>query len=112
MIMGRWFDMINTEGMGFLENTITSIGFFTSTILMTLAVVMAIIAAFSLFKQKRLNAMKYVGIALFLVGLQYLFHAIYSSYLGFSFDYLMLVDIWTISFLFLGMALVLNNANP
>jgi drug/metabolite transporter (DMT)-like permease len=111
MIMGRWFDMINTEGMGFLENTITNIGFFTSTILMTLAVVIVIVAAFQLYKQ-RLKAMKYVGITLFLVGLQYIFRVIYSSYLGFSFDYLMLVDIWTIPFLFLGMALIVNNANP
>ena len=109
MIMGRWFDMIVTEGMIFLENITTSIGFIISTILMTLAIIFAIFSILSIYKQRHPKALKFTGIALFLVGIQYLFHAIYSSYLGFSFDYLMLVDIWAIVFLFLGIALVLNN---
>jgi hypothetical protein len=109
MIMGRWFDMIATEGMIFLENITTSIGFIISTILMTLAIIFAIFSIFSIYKQRHPKALKFTGIALLLVGIQYLFHAIYSSYLGFSFDYLMLVDIWAITFLFLGIALVLNN---
>lgn len=109
MTMGRWFDMLYTEGMVFLENTTVRASFFTSTVLMLLAVVFAIIAAYLLYKQRRRKAMMYAGIALALVGLQYIFYAIYCYYVGLSFGYLMLVDTWTIPFLGLGMSLMLNN---
>ena len=109
MTMGRWFDMIYSDGWGFLENMTVSTGFFVSTVLMTLAVVFAIIVAFLLFKQRRLKAKKYTGISLSLVGLHYIFYTFYIFYLGYSFDYLMLVDVWTIPFLGLGIALLLNN---
>ena len=111
MTMGRWFDMIYSDGWGFLENMTVSVGFFVSTVLMTLAVVFAMIVAFLLFKQRRLKARKYAGISLSLVGLHYIFYTFYIFYIGLTFDYLMLVDVWTIPLLGLGMALLLNNAD-
>ena len=101
--------MLYVEGTAFLESMTVSAGFFTSTILMTLAVVFAMIAAFLLFKQRRLKARIYVGMALFLVGLHYIFYTFFNFYVGLSFDWLMLVDVWAIPFLGLGIALMLNK---
>ena len=108
--LGRWFDMLYVEGTAFLESMTVSAGFFTSTIVMTLAVAFAVVAAFLLFKQRRLKARMYVGIALFLVGLHYIFYTFYNFYVGLSFDWVMLIDVWAIPFLGLGMEIVLNSA--
>lgn len=110
VILGRWFDMLYVEGTAFLESMIVSVGFFTSTILMTLAVAFAMIAAFLLFKQRRPKARMYVGIALFLVGLHYIFYTLYNFYVGMSFDWVMLIDVWAIPLLGLGIAIVVNSA--
>lgn len=111
MTMGRWFDMLYTEGLAFLESMTVSAGFFTSTILMALAVVFSVIAVFLLLKQQRLKAKMYVGMALSLVGLHYIFYTFYSFYVGLSLDWLMLVDVWAIPFFGLGIALILNKSD-
>jgi len=110
--LGRWFDMLYAEGTAFLESITVSVGFFTSTIVMTLAVAFSVIAAFLLFKQRRLKARMHVGIALSLVGLHYIFYTLYNFYVGLSFDWVMLIDVWTIPFLGLGIALMLNKRVP
>ena len=107
--MGRWFDMLYSEGIVFLENMTVSAGFFISTALMTLAMVFALVTAFLFFKQRPVKVKMYAGLAFFLVGFHYVFYTFYSFYVGFSFDYLMLVDIWAIPFLGLGITLMLNN---
>jgi len=107
---GRWFDMIYTEGLAFLENINVSIGFFTSTLLMTLALVFAAYAAFLLFKRRQLKARLHVGVAFVLVGFHYFFYAAYCFYVGLSFDWLMLVDIWAIPLLGLGIAIIPNKS--
>jgi hypothetical protein len=74
------------------------------------AVVFAIITAFLLFKQRLLKARIYAGISLLLVALHYIFYTIYNFYVGLSFDWLMLVDVWTIPFFGLGIAIILSSA--
>jgi hypothetical protein len=57
-----------------------------------------------------MRARLYVGVSLVLVGLHYVFYAAYCFYVGLSFDWLMLVDIWAIPLLGLGIAIILNKS--
>ena len=101
--------MLHVQGFEFLQNLTIGTGFFASTILMGLAVVFAVAASVLLFKGERARATKFVGLAFFTVGVNYVFYAVYCCSVGLSFGYLMLVDTWTTVFVGLGAALLVNK---
>lgn len=106
----RWFEMVWFEGLQLFFDGIKLLGFLNSIILMSLSSLFAIFAAI-LFVKKNVNlAIKWMGISLTTVGLHYVLyfiHSIYTNSLGFS----LLVDLWTIPFLGLGIALIKNRNN-
>ena len=111
MVMGRWFDMLHVQGIEFLQNLTVGIGFFTSSILMSLAVGFAVIASVFIFRGERARTIKFVGLALLMVGVNYVFYALYCYSVGLSFGYLMLVDTWTIVFVGLGAMLLIDPSS-
>jgi hypothetical protein len=106
--LSRWTSMISAETLRFLSQGITIIGFLNAFLLMPLAIVLAIVGAFKLIQQKNRSATVWIGASLAMVGLNYSIYVIYSYFTN-SLNSLPLVDVWTIPFLGLGIALIINS---
>ena len=101
----KWFDVIIAEGFGFIFTGFVSLGAINSLVLMSLALIFAIIGAFSLVKQNFRAAFKWLGITFVLVGLHYIIYVVYSFLVGMQ-DFLMIAEIWAIPLLGLGVAML------
>jgi hypothetical protein len=105
--VSRWTSMISVDSLRFLLQGIRMVGFLDAMVLMPLAVVLAVIGAYRLFQYKMRSAMLWLGASLAVVGINYLIYVVYS-YLTASLNSLSLVDVWTVPFVFLGIALMIN----
>ncbi len=103
----RWMDMLSLGGFGFLSGII-AVGFVSAVVLMPLAVVFALVGAFSWFKRRTLLAVACCGAALSLVGLYYAVYWIYS-YFANSLNFVPLVDVWAVPLLGLGVTLIFSR---
>jgi hypothetical protein len=104
----RWFDMISVEGSNFLFNGIRVTGFLNATILLSIAVIFALVGAVSFTRGIQKSALKWIGLAVASVGLHYIVYAIYSYYVN-ALSFTLLIDIWAMPFLGLGTAILLMS---
>ena len=107
-VVMRWFDMINTSGFGFLLNGIISLGFLDSALLMSAALIFAVMAAFIMAKGNRNLALKLIGASLVVIGLHYIIYTVYSYYAN-VLSFVLLVDVWTIPLLGVGISLLIES---
>jgi hypothetical protein len=104
----KWFEMVTAEGLSFFGTGVRSLGAINSFLLMSLALVLSIGGAFSLFKKDFNSASKWLGLSLAFVGLHYLIFVIYSYIVEIE-GFLMLAEIWAIPFLGLGLTLLVTK---
>ncbi len=100
----RWFDQIALIGSEFLMRGATSWGFMVSLTAMSLAVVFAVPGAYFLSK-KRGEAVAWFGMSLLMVGVYYVVYVAYSVTSS-NLDSAMQIDVWTLPFVFLGLAML------
>ncbi|HUU86432.1 MAG TPA: hypothetical protein VMX17_01595 [Candidatus Glassbacteria bacterium] len=98
----KWIDMTVAEGFSVFFNGVRSLGALNAFILMSLALVFSVFAAFSLMKKDFSSSFKWLGITLVMVGLHYLINVAYSYLVGME-AYLMMAEIWAIPLLGLGL---------
>lgn len=103
----RWLDMVGLMGLPFLLEGIRAVGFLDAVFLMPLAVIFAIVGAYKLSRQRGRSAIPWFGLALATVGLSYTVYVIYSYAVN-ALKFALLVDVWTIPFLGLGLALLFH----
>jgi len=100
----KWFEMVSVEGIAVFPTGIMVPGALIALAFMPLAVVFAALGAFS-FVEKNSSAIKWLGLALTLVGLHYLVFVIFS-YFSNILNFAMLAEIWAIPLLGLGLSLL------
>jgi hypothetical protein len=106
-VVFRWVDMVAIQGFGFFSVGLRTVGALTAFILMSLALIFSVVGAYSLAK-RRGPALKWLGLALAMVGLYYLSYVVYSYYSN-MLGWVWLVDIWTIPLLGLGITLLVTK---
>ena len=99
----RWMDMLSGAGLDFLLSGITAMGFLDATILMSLALLLAVGSSYYFAKQRWNLAIKLFGLALTTLGLHYLIYILYS-YLAEALSLALLIDVWAIPLLGVGLA--------
>jgi hypothetical protein len=100
----KWFEMLSMEGITFFSVPIRTIGMLNDFLLMSLAIVFAVVGAFSLVKKKS-SAMRWLGLSLAVVGLHYLIYVVYSYYGG-MLNSVMMAEVWAIPLLGLGLIML------
>jgi hypothetical protein len=100
----KWFEMLAMEGTAFFSVPIRTIGVLNDFALMSLAIVFAVVGAFSLVKKKS-SAVRWLGLTLAIVGLHYLVYVVYSYYGG-MLNFVMLAEVWAIPLLGLGVTML------
>jgi hypothetical protein len=76
----RWADMVYAGGLDFLTSGIRSVGFFDAAIFMTLAVAFASLGSYFAIKQRAPSTIKWLGLALTMIGLYYTVYLVYAAY--------------------------------
>ena len=100
----RWFDQIAVIGSSFLLRGATSWGFLVSLTAMSLAVVFAVPGAYFAAKNDS-ESIRWFGLSLTMIGVYYIVYIAYS-WTSSNLDSALQIDVWTIPFLFLGIALL------
>jgi hypothetical protein len=100
----RWFDQIVVIGSEFLLRGSTSWGFLVSLTAMSLAVVFAVPGAYFVAKNKG-ESIWWFGLSLVMIGTYYVVYVAYS-FTSSNLDSAMQIDVWTLPFLFLGIAML------
>jgi hypothetical protein len=100
----KWFEMVSVEGIAVFPIGIRAPGALSAFVLMSLALVFAVVGAFSLVKRKS-SAIRWLGLALALVGLHYLVFVAFS-YFSNILNFAMLAEVWTIPLLGLGLSML------
>lgn len=99
----HWLGLLFTEGLSFLFSDISSVLAWNSLVLMTLALISAIIAGIQLSKNNKLS--NWEGFALTLVGVHFLIYLLFNLITG-TLNSVWLTDIWAIAFLGLGLSII------
>lgn len=108
-IVFRWFFMGVEENIQFLFSGIVGIGFLPSISTISVSVAFAVIGALLLFKKKISGApTKWFGLSALMMGIHFVFYLIYYTYVN-QLDFALLVEIWAVSFLGLGLSILLNK---
>jgi hypothetical protein len=105
--VSRWVSMVSLQSLRFIEG-FRAVGFFNALAFMPFAIVFAIIGAYRLLHKDENSAMRWFGVSLSIVGLNYVIYLAYAYSVN-VLNTLPLVDIWTIPLLGLGIALFLNS---
>jgi hypothetical protein len=105
----RWLDQIAVIGSSFLLRGATSWGFLVSLSAMSLAVIFAIWGAHFLAKNHG-EALSWLGLSMAMIGVYYAVYAAYSYTSG-NLESAMQIDVWTIPFVFLGIALMRSKVD-
>ena len=100
--------MAVVDGFSIFFNGVRSLGALNAFILMSLALVFSIIAAFSIMKKDLISSFKWLGITLMMVGTHYLISVVYHYLVGME-TYLMMVEIWAIPLLGLGLVMLMTK---
>ena len=101
----RWLSMASSEGISYLLTGSTGVGFLSTAILMSLAVVFSIIGGLKISKGRVNSSLIWIGLALSSIVLQYLIYVIYHYYYS-MLSYVWLSDPWTVPLLGLGLILI------
>ncbi len=108
-IVFRWFFMGVEENIQFLLTGIIGIGFLPSISTISLSVAFAVIGALLLFKKKINSASKkWFGLSALMMGIHFVFYILYYAYVN-QLDFALLVEIWAVSFLGLGLSILINK---
>jgi hypothetical protein len=102
--MLKWFEMVSVEGIAAFPVGIRVPGALIALVFMSLALVFAVVGAFSLV-QRHGSAIRWLGLALALVGLHYLVFVVFS-YFSNILDFVMLAEVWTIPLSGLGLSML------
>jgi hypothetical protein len=105
--VSRWTSMISSTSLQFIEG-IRAVGFINALVLMPCAIIFAIAGAYRLFHQKNQSAMRWFGVSLLVIGLNYTIYLIFAYFVN-ALNTLPVVDIWTIPLFALGITLLLNS---
>ena len=100
--------MVSAEGFAFFFTGIRSLGATNAIVLMSFAVLFAIISARSLAKHDLNSASKWFGLTFLVVGVHYSIYVIYSFLVGME-HFLMLSEVWTIPLIGLGLTMLLKS---
>jgi hypothetical protein len=106
--LSRWLDMLLSEGVTFLFKGLSLLGFLNTLIFMVLAIGLALLGTRRLGKQNKFNASFFVGLSLMSVGIHYMVYVVYSYFVG-MLNLVLLIDVWTIPFLGLGLAIATSS---
>ena len=102
----RWFDMAASAGISFILTGITSIGFLSTIITLSLSLVFAVTGTYFLLKKKNETfSIKLFGIALIMLALNLVIYILYSVITN-SLRFMWLVEIWPIAVLGLGVGML------
>lgn len=104
----RWFDMVVDAGFMVFFSGVTGVGALNAFVFMSLAVIFAIIGMFGLMSKRLRSGFMWFGLSLVMVGLHYVIFIGYSYYVN-ALGSVMLIDVWTIPFLGVGLALFRRN---
>ena len=107
-IVFRWFFMGLEEGVQFLLTGIVSIGFLPSISTMSLSVAFAVIGAIFLFKKNSGASRKWFGLSTLMLGVHFVIYILYYAYVN-QLDFALLVEIWAVSFLGLGLSILIRK---
>ena len=104
--ISRWFDMSLIGGIPMLLDAINPLGFFNAAILLSLAVMFAVIG-FIKVKQNGIFS-KWFGASMTMMGLHFIILVIFYV-LQNSLNVLYLFELWTIPLFGLGLSIIFNN---
>ena len=102
----RWFDMYLVDGVSVLLASLNPLAVFNSAIILSLALIFAIIGFLKL-KQKGILS-KWVGAAMTMIGLHFIILVIFYLLVNRP-DMLYLFELWTIPLFGLGLSIIFNN---
>jgi hypothetical protein len=103
----RWFSMTSSTGIQFLLTGITSLGFLSTIVTLSFALILAVAGINMLPKKKGLGT-KMLALALIVLGLHFVIYILYSAYTNIL-SYVILVEIWPITLLGLGLSMLRNE---
>jgi len=104
--VSRWASMLSISSLRFIEG-FRAVGFFNALVFMPFAIVFAVVGAYRLFRKEEGSAMKWFGLSLVVIGLNYTIYLFYV-YTVHSLNTLPVVDIWTLPLLAVGIVLIVN----
>ena len=97
------------EGVQFLLTGIVSIGFLPSISTISLSVAFAVIGALILFtKRNSGTSRKWFGLSTLMLGVHFVIYILYYAYVN-QLDFALLVEIWAVSFLGLGLSILIRK---
>ena len=102
----RWFSMAASTGLEFILSGVTSIGFLSAVITLSLSLIFAVTGAYALLKkEKKKLGIRLFALALIMVGLHFVFFIVYSAITN-SLRWVWLNEIWPITLLGLGIGMM------
>ena len=102
----RWFSMAASAGLDFILGGITSLGFLSTVITLSLSLVFAVTGAYALLRKdnKKLST-RLFALALIMVGLHFVIFIVYSAITN-SLNFVWLTEIWPVALLGLGIGML------
>jgi hypothetical protein len=103
----RWFSMSESAGTGLLLTGITSLGFFSSVIILSLSLTFAIAGFYTLLnKGSTKSTVRLFGVSLIMLGLHFIIYIIYSWIAPGAWKFVLLTEIWPIPLLPVGLGML------
>jgi hypothetical protein len=106
----RWASKASAEGVQVLFSGADAFGFLETGVLLSLALVFALLGFTFLMKDRRFFAAKLIGFAFTFVGIHFLMYIVYVVVAD-ALGSLMLVEVWALPLLGLGLSLVLASSS-
>ena len=102
----RWFSMVASAGLDFILVGITSLGFLSTVITLSLSLVFAVTGVYALLKKdKKSLSTRLFALALIMAGLHFVIFIVYSAITN-SLNFVWLTEIWPITLLGLGIGML------
>jgi hypothetical protein len=101
-----WIAIAQVEGASFILSSVTALGFFNAVTTLSVSVILAVAGFFTLLKKanKRLSTQLF-ALALVMVGVYFIVFILYSV-ISNTVNYVLLVEVWPITFLGLGLSIL------
>ena len=107
----RWLSMTEQSGIGFLVSGITALGFLNSIITLSLALIFAVAGFYTLpKKENRRLSTRLLALALIMLGLHFAIFILYSAVTN-AWKWVPLTEIWPITFLGLGLTMLIQKTD-
>lgn len=103
----RWFGMSESAGVGLLLTGITSFGFLSSVVFLSLSLIFAIVGFYTLLKKgNRKLIVRLFGVALIMLGLNFVIYTLYSWLAPGAWKFVLLTEIWPVPLLAVGLGML------